>query len=380
MDSLPPSRRRSLGEAALWQLEARLRARRLAGPSAGPSRLGRWLRIGLQALHVGNVVALLALVLLIPWVGERWWPVSLLVFLPPLAWLVPTFVLIPPTVRWVPRWLAATAIALVLGVWGLLRPVWSWPDAPAPGDLVVMTNNFGQHNRQSMRPFLEAENPDLVLLQEAVGRGPAFGQAYPEYVWRAHGEFVVLSRYPIVESGWVSGVNMQAARFVIERAGQKIVVYNIHLGSPRRALNAVASPRTLLQMALGRSGPETRLYEYEQRLQRRRDDALALLAAVQRETLPTIMGGDFNIPAGTWLYRQYARHWQDAHRHGGRGLGFTFPGETSQWVALRQPWLRIDYLFAGPGWQVADARTEPGRRSQHRAVAARFRLAERKQE
>jgi len=370
-EDTPPS----LLEAALLRVAAWLRGRRLAAERGEPlpRPLVGCMRPLLGFANLINLVGLILLATLIPWVGQRWWPVSLIIYLPPLIGLLPGLALLLPTAWWAPRWLAVNVAALILGFMALLQPSWSWPATPKPGDLVVVTNNFGQHNRQSLRPFLEIEQPDLILLQEAMGRGPAFANAYPGYFWRAHGEYVLLSRYPITAGGMVLGSAGQAARFVVDVEGRELAVYNVHLHSPRRELQAAAHPRLVWEMLTGQRGSQTRLHTYQERLARRRDAALHLREVLEAEPLPFLAGGDFNVPAGTWLYRQVSRNLTDAHTTAGRGLGYTFPGETSQWLALRQPWLRIDYLFTGPGLTPVDARTESGRRSQHRAVSARLR-------
>lgn len=363
-------------ETLLLRLVAWLRQQRRAAadPNRPPHPLAGCLNFVFATANLGNLAGVILLALLIPYVGQRWWPLSIVIFLPPLAALVPTLVLLVPTALWGRRWLPATLAALGLGILAFLQPVWSFRPTEAPGDLAVVTNNFGQHNQQSLRPFLEAKQPDIILLQEAVGRGPAFARAFPEHAWRAHGELVLLSRLPIRESGYVPDLGGQVARFVIDLGSQELVVYNVHLTSPRRELLAVTSPRTLWEALTGRTGPGSRIHAYRERLDRRIDTVLALRDVLEAEQSPFIVGGDFNLPAGTWLYRELTRNLADAHRRAGRGFGYTFPGETSRLLALRSPWLRIDYLFAGPGIDPVHARTEPRRRSQHRAVSARFRI------
>ena len=63
----------------------------------------------------------------------------------------------------------------------------------------------------------------------------------------------------------------------------------------------------------------------------------------------------------------------DAHAHAGRGWGFTFPGARDGKLARSLgPWLRLDYLFAGPNWKAVECRVASDPTSQHRAVLARF--------
>ena len=90
------------------------------------------------------------------------------------------------------------------------------------------------------------------------------------------------------------------------------------------------------------------------------------------ERRPVLVAGDFNLPDRGFLYRMFRRNMVDAHKARGRGYGYTFPGDTKNPLTLFRPWLRLDYVFAGFEWKILRCRTEPSRRSQHRAVAVRL--------
>jgi vancomycin resistance protein VanJ len=76
------------------------------------------------------------------------------------------------------------------------------------------------------------------------------------------------------------------------------------------------------------------------------------------------------MPPDGYVHRVVAWGLLDAFEQAGRGFGFTFPCDTGNPLTLGGPWLRIDYVLAGPGWHANDCRVEPDRRSQHRAVVA----------
>jgi vancomycin resistance protein VanJ len=82
------------------------------------------------------------------------------------------------------------------------------------------------------------------------------------------------------------------------------------------------------------------------------------------------------MPSRGHIHGLFASHLTDAFAACGRGYGLTFPGYTSNPLTLFGPWLRIDYLFAGRGFKPIYCNTERERKSQHRAVAARFEMAE----
>lgn len=361
----PPSPTGAPAERWLDRLEAWLRSRR--DPNGAWSRTLRWARRLSWAacwLYAAGVWALLGAAVA---VGEQATVAAVALLLPATLWVGPAVALA------VPAWaldrrqlavLAAGALAplLLLGEWrwGGTRP----PPEPGRRDLSVVTNNIGQNNKLSLRPFLAVHEPDLLLLQEAGGRAPAYARDYPGFHVKGVHEFLLLSRFPIREGLLVEGVQPYAARFVVELPEGPLAVYNVHLLSPRRALDHLRGRAFLLPE---RHEPLARLLgEHRQVLE-------TLRARWAREEWPWIAGGDFNTVGPGFHRRLLAEHARDAHRDAGEGFGLTFPGETSNPLSLFGPWLRIDYLWGGRGWTPVYCRTEGGRASQHRAVAAVFR-------
>jgi len=89
---------------------------------------------------------------------------------------------------------------------------------------------------------------------------------------------------------------------------------------------------------------------------------------VERETVPVIIAGDFNETVHNWSFRHIAGGFQDTWATSGRGWGGTFH--------TRLPLVRIDFVLAGPEWEVVSALTPATSRlvSDHRPVIARLRL------
>ncbi len=322
-------------------------------------------------------VCLLLVWLLLSRVGEHNVTTAFLLYLPPALWFLPCALLLPPALL-----CARRAGLLLLLVTAALLPGWlqlrltsqDWTAPPAAGTLTVLTYNRGQQGSQSLQPFKNLARPDVMVLQDAGSRAERYLQSegYTEFSDASSvGEHTLVSRHPIVEA---AAQGARAARFVIDWQGTRVAVYSVHFYTPRHALQALQGGGFLYGV-LGLPG--TPLAEGRRQRQQFWDaqlaDARDLLAAVRGETLPFIVAGDFNAPHVGRLYRLLAAEWTDAHAAAGRGFGMTFPGETRNPLSAGGPWLRIDYLFAGAGWQVDACVTEPERASQHRALAARFR-------
>jgi endonuclease/exonuclease/phosphatase (EEP) superfamily protein YafD len=95
-----------------------------------------------------------------------------------------------------------------------------------------------------------------------------------------------------------------------------------------------------------------------------------LAGVFSREKRPFLALGDFNMPSDGYVHEVMTWGLRDCFAKAGRGFGFTFPGDRRNPMTLGEPWLRLDYVLAGPGWRVNECRVEPERRSKHRAVVA----------
>ena len=102
-----------------------------------------------------------------------------------------------------------------------------------------------------------------------------------------------------------------------------------------------------------------------------------LRAAVAADPNPAVIAGDFNVPAGGYIYRRLRRDWGEAHHDVGSGFGYTFPGATRNPLSLGGPWMRLDHIFFDRRWRALESVTERDRPSQHRAVFAVLELRRR---
>jgi len=314
--------------------------------------------------------------LLVCLVGQNWPPVAKLVYLPPLFGPVVLACYALPGWWFGRRW----AGILLFSSLAAMGPGLGWRSHARSADRVrddhsfslnVVTVNRGQHHGHEISNFLWQQQPDVVAIQDGFTpvAYPAGAKALLElpHVVRL-GEFVLVSRFPVLESSLLKlQVRRQdgsvrtwfhSARHVLETKAGQIVVYNVHLPSPRFALTGGKGPEVLREDYWGLQGQVLE----------------ELLHYIESETLPTIALGDWNIPALGPRYRRMSRRLVDAHAEGGRGYGFTVPGDVKHWLAFRQPWLRLDYIFTNRQWEVERCVTEPASQAQHAAVSAKLRL------
>lgn len=336
------------------------------------------------------LIALAAVALAIDRWGQSNLTTAALMYLPPWPWIAPAFFLLPPALLFDWKTVPALLLAIALFFQVYLDLQWrSEPPVspPTPFEtLRAVTWNRGQSRHASLQPLKNELKPDFVLLQDAAGRGKGYkGDAnYAEFRAVAEvGEFVLLSRWPILSSELLTPRidaiqlprgNLGAARFVVLAAGVRVTLYSVHLPSPRDTLESYKRG-SFLWGILGIPGTpwEAKKLRYQAFWDEQIARALEILLRIQAEEGPVLVMGDFNTPAMGPIYRMYAESLQDAHRSTGSGLGFTFPGDTGSPLALFQPWLRLDQIFASSHWQILQCATQPAR-AQHLPVFAEFKL------
>ncbi len=354
------------------------RQERTAGRAAHPaSRNIRRLLTGVTFVYLLTVAVLL--IVLERW-GERQWLLSLLLFVPPQILLLPLVLLVPLALLVRPSlclWLAGAA---GLVVFGYMTFRWTPNVFPDSHTLTVITHNVGQGNRAQFAKFLADEQPDVLLLQDAQHRAPGLQIAFPGSTVESRGEFVIVSRHLIQQTELLRQPRWRgrpvAARYVIIFQGQPLAIYSVHMPTPRHEFSRFLSPRIAKDL-LEDGEPSSQLVNYREWIGERVELARALAEVFRAEKLPFIVGGDFNMPDHGSMYHFFAGEMSDAFAKSGRGWGLTFPGGMHFPVSLLGPWLRLDYLFAGRGWEPISCAAESGVQSQHRAVVARFNPAPR---
>ena len=335
-----------------------------------------WLRRALGWATYGYAAALLGALLALEWRAERLWVFSLLLYAPPPVLLAPLGVLTPlcALLRRPLCWVHGGCAAVLF--FGYMTCRWHPAAQGGDGSLSAVTFNFGESNRPQFAAFLEAEKPDVILLQDARGYGPQMAGKVPGSFVAGHDQFVCVSKYPIQKSALLAEPQWAghpvAARFEVLVNGQALVFYSVHLPTPRQELSRFLGGRRVLGDLVGRRHREPGFGNYSEWLAARIALAEALARVFAEEKEPFIVAGDFNMPDHGLIYHRFASEMTDAFAAEGRGWGLTFPGGKGRYVRLFGPWLRLDYFFAGRGWRAVECRPEPGGLSQHKAVLARF--------
>jgi endonuclease/exonuclease/phosphatase family metal-dependent hydrolase len=335
-----------------------------------------WLRRAILACNIFYLTFLIFYSACIEILGQKWWLTAVATYLPQNIWLIPLFFITLVNLYFYRRLLILSAICLLIWFFFTSKFNLGFSKNIEGEKIVVLTNNIGQDNKESLSPFLKAQNPDIVLLQEASSRGRQFTNSFPEFRHFQIGEFAILTKYKILTATNITlpdkPYRILGARFEIDFKSNRVAVYNIHIPSPRSDLHRVFGLRLfagLVGIFYKNGRFENIRSEFDQSWQQRNIMYEHLISVLKNEELPFIASGDFNIPNYGPIYREFTQIALDSFKECGIGWGYTFPGDTRNPISLFGPWLRIDYIFAGKGFSPVSVSTEPKRRSQHRAVA-----------
>lgn len=372
----------SLSERCLLWAEKILKERK--NPDGAIAQFSRRFRKGLTGATAAYFLFLFVLLAALGWWGERNWLLSILLFIPAALWLMPLLLLTPLHLIFRPALCGFTLAAILLTAFIYLDFNWSFSgQKKSHSSLVVVTGNIGQRKSRTLREFVGKEKPDIIALQEAWHMGRALKQEHPKSFVVTVDEFVLASKFPIRKSGLLTQFSHLGrsigAWYELDFHGKTIVLYNIHMPTPRPEFIKLRG-RGFLAEAIGGKGiySAKAREEYADFTQKRIELARGLIAFLKKEDRPFLLVGDFNMPANGYIWDLYGDEFTDAFGATGRGYGFTFPSTTKNPLSFFGPWLRLDYLFAGKGWRPISSRVESRQPGQHRGVMAEFELQKQK--
>lgn len=315
----------------------------MSSPAANQSATGvttRARRLAI-ALAVCSLAALVAVWITLDWLGDRqWWTVAIL--------FGPRWLLAAPWVGCVPWLLIDFRRAIIPALAGIAMAAFpimgtqlglhraSIADG-VPFRVLELNADGGSSVRQQteITAELRSRNPDLMIVAEC---GPELGQALErvvEYQFRRNTSLCMLSRSAVIEWAsrdahdvWVQGGSGAIVRAIVATAAGPVRIGLVHLATPRQALDAYFD-----LSELPKQGPNTRA----NMAQRDEESGLARAWILTGPALPTIVGGDFNLPVESAIYRRYWSDFRNAFGRAGLGTGYT--KHTRRWG------VRIDHVL-----------------------------------
>ncbi len=308
-------------------------------PSPGPVGATRWQAI-LSVLIVTYTVSIVGLCVWMFWRGDVGKFATILLFGP--RWLcgIPLPLLAVMALVWRRRmlWpLLLAAIVLVVPFMGCEINWPAWGDEPAAFRLVTYNIERSAVDIRRLARMIAANQPDLVVLQE--------GDSLADYQWPdswhtiVADEFIVASPWPIVQRQFLPHPAVLhtkvGVRFEVQTPHRTVQLFNIHLRTPRRGLEAFMSRE-----------PEG-AKKFATVLEERDIESSATRKWIAGFEGPKLIAGDFNMPVESVLFRRDWMSLNNAFSETGRGFGFTKITEIGRFSYGT----RIDHVLYSDQWR-----------------------------
>jgi endonuclease/exonuclease/phosphatase family metal-dependent hydrolase len=323
---------------------------------------------------VNSLVAIiLLLAYIVPYISPINAPVlAILSLLFPLLFFINIIFAVFWIVR-LKRYFLLSLVILVLG-FGYSSSVFKFSDkdVSGPNDISLMSYNVRMFNiynwikedsiAQKTYDFINQERPDILAIQEFYDDS----QRHLKYPYRyvktrsKTNKFglAIYSTFPIVNSGSLN-FNSTANNIIyadIQIEQDTVRVYNVHLESyklnpDKENFGEEDSDKLIKRMkvAFKKQGIQTQKF----------------LSHQENWTGKTLVCGDFNNTAFSWVYRETSKNRLDAFTEAGKGMGSTFNNSYP---------LRIDFILPDQNFEVTSFKTFHRDYSDHYPILANIRI------
>ena len=278
-----------------------------------------------------------------------------LLYGPRWVWLVPPLVLLPLAIR---RWRGLVPVSVAAGI--ALFPIMQLeinirPEPVAlDRQLTVVTFNYNRMPELGPLHHLVAETrPDILALQEWSPENPR--DPLPGWTLRCVGSVCIASRYPIgepegLDRSIIGGYDSMAIRAVVTTPAGPVAFASIHLETVREGLEAILD------------GRRDAFSEIRSNIIFRNLESRLIVDWIRKADLPIVVGGDFNLPSDSAIFREHWAEFSDAFEDAGVGFGYT--KFTSWWG------VRIDHVVYDGRWRALRAKVGPNLGGDHRPMIA----------
>lgn len=351
-----------------------------AGQPGTPSRPNRrrpmgWLVFLATLAYAGLMVGLR---LVLTFISEDQWWVTILTYMPRLPLAVPAAGLVLAALIWSPRslWLAIPTLFFVLGpVMEFTVPLSVWLDQeqfPAGSDKLTIVSCNVQAFRPRFEDVLEEIkeiDPDIIILQEARSPIPPILAEYCRDWHTQHTDlYWIGSRTaPIkqVQACFIQTYSRTSGLLVeVELPHGPILLGDIHQMTARRGLTEVSASGVM-------DGDSAKAINGEHELRNKESEQLRSYVESHRRDLPVLLGGDFNTPVSSRLFQRHWSGFRSAFDVAGFGYGYTCPSKPQKRWLSNTPWARIDHVLCSKEWRIKKCDIGRTSGSDHRLIWAR---------
>nr|WP_321222779.1 endonuclease/exonuclease/phosphatase family protein [uncultured Psychroserpens sp.] len=218
--------------------------------------------------------------------------------------------------------------------------------------------------RKNMSQFITDKNPDILCMQEYRPDDEINFSAYPYKHIELSGKKVkngqaIYAKFPIINSGSIEFPNTSnnAIFADIVKGVDTIRVYNLHLESSRIDPNAEEFSKENSQNLFKRVSSTFKMQQSQTE---------QFLAHKNKSPYKTIISGDFNNTAYSYVYKEIKGDMKDAFKYAGNGFGRTFDFKFFP--------VRIDFVLVDDAFDINAFKTFDVKYSDHYPVMAKVKL------
>ena len=214
---------------------------------------------------------------------------------------------------------------------------------------------------QKLKTYINNKNADIVCLQEYHRKATKIESYKFQYIQHNGGKIgqAILSNHKIVNRGNLNFNNSSNNSIFadIKINNDTIRVYNIHLESLRIDKN---------KEVLDAIDPEKLVTKFSYRFKKQMTQVEQIIAHEATSPYKTIIAGDFNNTAFSWIYKTLKNNKKDAFVEAGSGFGKTFD--------FIFPY-RIDFILLDDAFKVNTYESSTVAYSDHFPIVTRFDIA-----
>ena len=217
--------------------------------------------------------------------------------------------------------------------------------------------------KEDIKSFIEKEQPDILCLQEYRQGNPLKLEGYHNfnatYDASIKGGQTIFSKFPIINSGSLDFPDTYNNALFIDIVKQRdtIRIYNVHLQSS--GINTEVE-------ALKKESSENLFKRVNSTFKAQQKQMEILLAHKSQCNYKTIISGDFNNTAYSYVYQEIKGDFIDAFEAAGNGFGRTFDFKFFP--------VRIDFILTDRAFKVNGFKTYDEKLSDHYPILATLKL------
>jgi len=241
-------------------------------------------------------------------------------------------------------------------------------------EVSIMSYNVRQFNRfdwikndsvtENIIQFVHEKSPDILCVQDYYNKDNVEFNDYKNQYIELKGNSskfgqAIFSKYPIINRGSLDFPDTynNAIFADVKMKGDTVRIFNVHLESLKLIPEVKKLQEEDSDKLISRVGNSFRKQQFQTEL---------LLEALQKTPYKTIICGDFNNSAFSYVYRKISSGYVDAFTEAGNGFGETYVFDFIP--------LRIDVILTDPAFQVNEFKNYSIQLSDHYPIMTRLTL------